>query len=386
MTFRSALALAAAVLALAAPASGTFDITAFGARADGSLQTAAIQSAIDAAAKAGGGTVVVPNGTFLSGAVFFRPGVGLRIDAGGVLKGSEEILDYPLLETRIEGESGLYFAALVNADGCDGFSVSGAGTIDGSGGKYWKRILLRGRWNRRAENKDEQRPRLVYVSNSRNVRIAGVTLKNSAFWTTHLYKCEDVVLEDLRIFTEVVDGVRGENPDAIDLDGGRRVTVRRVFMDVPNDAITLKGGKGPDAHDPAKSPQSAFVEDVTIEDCTFGAQCTGCLTFGSECVRAERVAMRNCRVADPVCVMRLKMRPDTRQTYRDVSVSGITGTCGHALVVAPYSSHQQPGWEKLRLKSVAENVAFDVGALVCRKGVSSVAKSDDYELKNVRCK
>jgi polygalacturonase len=255
------------------------------------------------------------------------------------------------MKTRIEGESRLDFPALVNADRNDGFDVFGEGTIDGSGGAYWKRLVWRSQWRGGAENMDEQRPRLLYVSNSRNVRIRGLELKNSAFWTTHFYRCEDVELEDLRIYTEVVDGVQGQNPDAADLDGVKRVRIRRVYMDVPNDAVTAKGGKGPDVHDPRKSPESAKVEDVIIEDCTFGPQCTGCLTLGSECFYAKNITLRSCKVENPVCVLRLKMRPDTKQEYGQIHVSDISGSCAYALIVKAYTTHARPEWKGLHIPS-----------------------------------
>ena len=90
---------------------------------------------------------MVPKGTYKTGAVFFRQGVHLYLDEGAVLLGSDDITDYPLMETRIEGQSWTYFPALVNADGVDGFTVFGKGTIDGNGMRAWKAFWLRRKWN-----------------------------------------------------------------------------------------------------------------------------------------------------------------------------------------------------------------------------------------------
>lgn len=367
-------------------ARAEFNIKEFGAKSDGRCHTRAIQCAIEAARIAGGGTVVVPEGTFVSGALFFRRGVNLRIEEGGVLKGSTEILDYPLMTTRIEGETCLYFPALVNAVRNDGFTASGRGVIDGSGEVYWKRLICRAQWYRNPENKDEQRPRLLYVADSRKVRIDGLTLKNSAFWSTHFYRCEDVELSNLRIYTEVVDGVRGQNPDAVDLDGAVDVRIRNVYMDVPNDAVTAKGGKGPDVHDPKKSPESAAVENVLIENCVFGPQCTGCLTLGSECFSARNLVLRDCKVEKPVCVLRLKMRPDTRQRYENISVSGVSGSCDYAFIVKPYTAHALKEWKNLHLLSEVKDVVVDIGGLKCLKGPSVIVENPDYTLENVICR
>lgn len=101
------------------------------------LQTEKIQSAIDAAAQNGGGVIVIPKGTYLSGALFFKPKTHLHLEEGAVLKGSDDISNFPIIDTRMEGQSLKYFAALVNADKVDGFTLSGKGTIDGNGLRFF---------------------------------------------------------------------------------------------------------------------------------------------------------------------------------------------------------------------------------------------------------
>ena len=164
-----------------------YRITDYGAVNDGKLHTEKLQKLIDDIAATGGGVVVVPEGTYMTGALFFKQGVHLYLNDGGVLMGSNNPSDYPIVKTRIEGETCLYYSALINADGIDGFTISGKGTIDGNGYTFWKHFWERRTWNPKCTNKDEQRPRLVYVSNCKNVQIDGVKLQNSAFWTTHIY-------------------------------------------------------------------------------------------------------------------------------------------------------------------------------------------------------
>ena len=146
------------------------------------VQTKEIQAVIDRCAQEGGGVVVVPTGTFVSGALFFRQGTHLWIEEGGMLKGSDRIIDYPILDTRFEGESCKYFSAFINADGLDGFTIGGKGTIDGNGLQFWQEFWIRRHWNPQCTNKDAQRPRLTYISNSKNVTIQDVHLQNSAVW------------------------------------------------------------------------------------------------------------------------------------------------------------------------------------------------------------
>ena len=83
---------------------------------DGTIHTKEIQSLINKISKDGGGVLVVPSGTYLTGALYLKQGVHLYIDKGGTLKGSDDISDYPICQTRIEGETCKYFPALINAD------------------------------------------------------------------------------------------------------------------------------------------------------------------------------------------------------------------------------------------------------------------------------
>ncbi len=109
-----------------------FSITSFGAIGDSAtLNTAVIQATIDSAAAAGGGVVVVPQGRFRTGALFFKPGTHLHLLDGAILLGSDEIGDFPPMPSRMEGRFIDYFPAVVNAYHCDGFTITGEGTIDG---------------------------------------------------------------------------------------------------------------------------------------------------------------------------------------------------------------------------------------------------------------
>lgn len=165
------------------------------------IQTEKIQAVIDKASQSGGGVIIIPKGTFLSGSLFFKPNTHLHLEEGATLKGSDDISNFAIVDTRIEGQTLNYFAALVNADKVDGFTISGKGTINGNGLRYWQSFWLRREVNPKCTNMDELRPRLVYISNSKDVQLSGVKLINSPFWTTHLYKCKNVKLLNLYIYS-----------------------------------------------------------------------------------------------------------------------------------------------------------------------------------------
>ena len=208
-----------------------YNIVQYGIRDDGKVYTKEIQDLIDKIANQGGGVLYVPAGTFYTGALFFKQGVHLYIEEGGMLKGSDDISDYPVCFTRIEGQSCMYYPALINADGVDGFVMAGKGTIDGNGIRAWKAFWQRRQWNPDCTNKDEQRPRLVFVSNSSNVTIAGLKLQNSHFWTTHIYKSHHVRYIGCSIFAPNAP-VPAPSSDAIDIDVCTDVHIKDCYIEV----------------------------------------------------------------------------------------------------------------------------------------------------------
>ena len=338
------------------------------------VQTEALQAVIDRACSEGGGVVVVPKGTFLSGALFFRPNTHLLVEEGGKLKGSEHIADFPLLETRIEGQTCQYFAALVNADGLDGFTIAGKGTIDGNGHHYWEEFWLRRKWNPQCTNKDEQRPRLVYISNSSNVTVQDVRLQNSPFWTNHLYRCHHVRYLDCHIFAPT-RGVKAPSSDAIDIDVCHDVLVDGCYMSVNDDAIAIKGGKGTWAD---TAPENGPNYNIIVQNCTYGVV-HGCLTLGSESVYDKNIVLRNIKVSNANRVLWLKMRPDTPQHYEYVTVENITGTTGSFLVVRPWTQFFKPEQRDQMPLSQCNDIVMRNIRMQCNN-FFDVGTSDKYRL------
>jgi polygalacturonase len=154
----------------------------FGAVGDGkTLNTGRIQSAIDQLVSQGGGTLVIPGGVFLSGAIFLKPGVNLHLEEGAVLKGSTDIRDYPKARTRIEGRFVEWIPALVNADRCDHLRVSGPGTLDGNGQFFYTAFWEARRKDPKVTSLAVERPRLAFIEDSNDVRVSGVRFENSGF-------------------------------------------------------------------------------------------------------------------------------------------------------------------------------------------------------------
>jgi polygalacturonase len=338
-----------------------YSITDFGVIQDSTIiQTKTIQAVIDKAHEAGGGVIIVPKGVYLSGSLFFKPNTHLHLEEGGVLKGSDDISNFELLITRMEGQTLKYFAALVNADEVNGFTVTGKGMLDGNGLRYWKSFWLRRGFNPNCTNMDEMRPRLLYVSNSKDVQISGIKLRNSPFWTTHFYKVENLKLLNLHI-TAPKEPVKAPSSDAVDLDVCKNVLIKNCYMSVNDDAIALKGGKGPKADiDSNNGPNS----NIIIEDCSFGF-CHSALTCGSESILSYNVIFRNNTVDNAQKVLQLKMRPDTPQEYRHIILENVKGNANSVLFIKPWTQFFDLKGEKEIKLSHAKNIVFKDVDLQC---------------------
>ena len=353
-------------------------VTDYGVMRDSTLlQTEALQAVIDRAAEAGGGVVVIPEGTFLSGSLFFKPGTHLHIRKDGVLKGSDDISNFPIVETRIEGQTLKYFAALVNANKVDGFTLSGEGTIDGNGLRYWKSFWLRRAVNPKCTNMDELRPRLIYLSECNDVTISGLRLINSPFWTTHLYRVTRAKLLGLHIFSPEKP-VKAPSTDAVDIDACRDVLIKNCYMSVNDDAVALKGGKGPWAD---QDPNNGGNYNIIIEDCRYGF-CHSALTCGSEAIHNRNIVLRRCEVHNANNLLWLKMRPDTPQHYEYITVEDIKGDANNFLLVKPWTQFfDLKGREDIPV-SRSNNVTMRNIDLQCKVFFNVVQAEDQYQLSD----
>jgi polygalacturonase len=188
-TTRLCLGLAALACACGTAMAAPVHVKDFGAKGDGTtLDTAAIQRALDAAAKSHE-TVTFAPGTYLTGSIFVKSGVTLQLDKGVTLLGSQNLADYPVMPTRIAGIEMSWPAALVNVYKQTNAIITGEGTIDGDGKIFWDsywtlRKAYEPRGLRWASDYDARRPRLMQVFDSSDVHIGGgLLLRRSGFWT-----------------------------------------------------------------------------------------------------------------------------------------------------------------------------------------------------------
>ena len=297
--------------------SDIINIRTFGAVGDGEhLDTAAIQRALDACGKQGGGTVVFPADTYLSGALFIKGDhVILQFDEGATLKGSTDVSDYPQIDTRFEGTERKYAAALLNGRDLRDITLTGSGTIDGSGDPWWKAYNAR-RSGQTVEGYElETRPRLICLYECRDVLVEKLTLKNPAFWNLHFVYCENVRAEYLTIRAP-----RGAlSSDGIDVDSCRHVLIRRCDIACDDDCISVKSGR--DADGLCVNRPSEYI---VIRDCSLGP--AGCMvSMGSETAGGIRhVLVENCTGRDARNGLRLKTAPGRGGTVEDITYRNIT--------------------------------------------------------------
>ncbi|MDA3835205.1 MAG: glycosyl hydrolase family 28 protein, partial [Spirochaetales bacterium] len=331
-----------------------YSIADYGAVSDDStMNTRSIQQLIEKVSADGGGVIVVPEGTFKSGALFFKPGTHIHVQEGGMLKGSDDILDYPIMESRMEGQNLDYFPALVNAYNVPNFTITGKGTIDGNGKKFWEAFWQRRKENPQCTNLEVSRPRLVFIWGCDNVQIQDIRLHNSGFWTTHLYQCNYAKIMDVHIFAPRTP-IPAPSSDAIDLDVCSNVLIKDCYMSVNDDAIALKGGKGPWANE---DPNNGPNKNILIENNTYGF-CHSALTCGSESIHNRNILMRNCQVEDISRLIHLKMRPDTPQKYEYITIENIEGSGRNCIYIKPWTQFFDLKGRETPPVSVAENIVF----------------------------
>jgi len=250
-------------------AEAIYDVRDYGTKADGkTLCTAAIQKAIDECSKAGGGTVYLPPGAFLSGTIYFKTGVTLKLAAGCTLLGSKDLKDYPVTVPALRSYTDNYTdKSLIYGENVERISITGEGTIDGQGASF--------------EGPYKVRPYMIRFIECRNVTVKNVTIKNSPMWVQHYLACDDVRITGITIRSNV-----NHNNDGIDIDSCRRVTISDCNIDSGDDAIVLK------------STSARVCSDVAVSNCVLSTRCNA-LKMGTESNSGfQNIVITNCVIYD----------------------------------------------------------------------------------------
>jgi len=259
-------------------ADKNFPITDFGAKADGTTDcTDAINKAIVACNKAGGGHVTVPDGTFQTCAIRLLSNVDLHLSDNSTLQFLVKPDSYPQVPVRIEGVEYTNYSPLIYANGQENISVSGHGTLDGGGENNWVAVIGA-----------TYRMNFFVPYNCKNVIIDGLTIHNSPMWEINPVYCTNVIVSNLNI-----DSHQGNN-DGCDPDSCRYVLIDHDTFDTGDDCIAIKCGKDDDGRRVNKPTEFVIVRNSTMKAGHGG------VTLGSECTPAIRnVFVYDCKMSSP---------------------------------------------------------------------------------------
>jgi Glycosyl hydrolases family 28 len=359
------------------------------------LNTLAFNAAIEKLSDAGGGTLSIPPGRYLTGTVYLRSGVTLHLENGAVLLGSTNISDYPENQPPLPAaalEFGRY--SLIYAAGQHDVAITGEGKICGQGSSpsFTKKSLLARGWS--ANEAYLKRPYGLCFVGCRRVQVRNVTLENLAFWTEDYLDCDDVVVDGV-----TVNNLKDDyNNDGIDVDGSRNVRIANCYFMAGDDGICLKSSYTP-------------CENITINNCVIRALCNGVKMGTASRGGFKNISVANCAidqtglaglalevvdggVLDGVTAANLTMSdvgtpvfirlgnrgkkwtdaqpPAVPGTLRNVVVSGITATLARKDGTLASSISGLPGYP-------IENVTLDNIRISVKKGFGNV-HLDAYQL------
>lgn len=322
---------------LSAKAQQYFNVLNYGAKNDSSkIATKAIENAIAAASKTGGGTIYFPAGKYLTGPIHLRSNITILIDAGAVLNFSDNFDDYlPMVPSRFEGTNVNSFSPLFYAYKAENITIKGRGIIDGHGKKWWdfmykQRVkgTAHSKWQEEfaRNNKDMVRPDDAEVLDvgflrppfiqpmyCKNVLVEGITIRNSPFWTVNPEFCENVTVTGVTINNPLSPNTDGINPESC-----KYVHISNCHISVGDDCITIKSGKDQDGR-----RLNVPAENYTITNCTMLAGHGG-VVIGSEMSGGvKKIVISNCVFDGTDRGIRIKTARGRGNVVEDVRVDNI---------------------------------------------------------------
>ncbi len=322
-----------------ATTNGWLNILEEGGNNKGELCTTAIQAAIDKAHQAGGGTIYFPAGDYLTGALRLKSNITLHIEAGALLKFSENFDHYlPFVELRWEGTVMKSFSPLLYAKDAENITITGRGTIDGQGYAWWKEIwriesakekleltkyqkmtqkanahIETALYYKRTRSYLFHRPPLFQAYKCKNIKIEGVTVQNSPFWTINPAFCDNVTIDGVTIFNPHSPNTDGINPTSC-----KNVHISNCHISVGDDCITIKSGRDKDGRKWATP-----TENVTITNCTM-LNGHGGVVIGSEMSGGiKKITISNCVFDGTDRGIRIKAARGRGGVVEDIRVSNI---------------------------------------------------------------
>lgn len=292
-------------------APNEYIVTDFGAKGDGRTDDApAIQQAIDACSRAGGGSVIFPAGkTFMAGPLRMASHVDLHMQPNSTLLANPDESVYRLSAFGANEGEGMMW--LWGKD-LENFSISGTGRIDGNAVAFMG-AELHDSFELKPVTTFDPRPHVLTLINARKVNISDVTVSNSAYWTIHLVGCYDVAISDISL----LNNLKVRNGDGIDIDHSRKVRITGCFIESGDDCICLKNRREYEEYGPC--------QDITVTNCIMTSRSCA-VKIGSENMDSiSRVMFDNCVITASNRGIGIQNRDEG--TVSDVTFSNITLGC-----------------------------------------------------------
>ena len=272
---------------------GIYNVFDFGARGDGkTLNTKSIQAAIDRCHKDGGGKVYLQTGCFISGTIYMKSNVTLYIEAGAILRASNNLDDFPIIPSEYYAYKGpkVTNKMLIYGENVKNITVCGRGTIDGNG-DYWKEGPY-------GSPSFSVRPRIIHFRGCENVQVRNVTLYNSASWVQSYKQCKNVLIDGITVDSrenkdiekERFADVRGRNTDGLDVVDCESVRISNCNINCGDDAICFKS-LAPDK----------ICRNIVVTNCIVSSNASG-IKIGTETSGGfEDISIQNCVIYDTRC-------------------------------------------------------------------------------------
>lgn len=251
--------------------SKEYNVLQFGASGSGDqLDTEYIQKAIDQASIAGG-IVIFPAGTYLTGTLYLKSNVTIRIQKGATILGSTDLDQYPEnLPDYTFFRKGIIKRALIYAEKVENIAIEGAGTVDGQGFAFEeptdKKI-----------NSYSVRPYIIWMIQCKKVKVDGIKLQNSALWMQHYLACENLYIHNIEVYNH-----SNKNNDMMDIDGCKDVIISDCRGDTDDDGITLK------------STHAQPNENITITNCILSSHCNAIKCGTESNAGFKNITISNC--------------------------------------------------------------------------------------------
>ena len=307
--------------------SQIYNVKEFGVIPDGkTINTEAIQKAIDECEKSGGGKVIFPAGEYLTGPLFLKSNVHIEIMAGAKICAIDDINSYPVIDGLWEGIPRKVYASLFTGHNLNNISITGRGIIDGKGQKWWELALITKDMRKKAgivEREPEnppgspikyRRPRVINLYNCKNILIRDVTILNSPSWTIHPVYCENITIDNISI----IQPYESPNTDGINPESCKNVRISNCFVDCGDDCVTIKSG-----YNEIGRRINIPCENIVITNCTF-ANGRSAVGIGSETSGGvKNVLISNCVFQNTYRGLRIKTGRGRGNTVENIRATNI---------------------------------------------------------------